>query len=264
MPSSLQLIARRLLPAALFSVALSALACGGGGSPAAPTTSTSTTTTTPSTTPSTPTTPTTPVTYAGTFAAVGYIGAFTMSGNLPAVRDSASLTPQTATLATTCTYRFSGAANTNSLSGTYDTAAQSFSCPSNVLNMTGEVQTDGTLRGGTKSSIGEGALAGGVSTSANPIKSYCGTFTSGNTGRISFTVVGTKIVGVGTDDSHAQLLSITGTLSGSTVTLTWPIGTSGSGTATGPLTVSATQTFIIGTWTTTLGEKGAWTVANGC
>jgi hypothetical protein len=215
------------------------------------------------------------VAYEGTFSGASYVGSFTITGDIPvAAAASALVAKPSATSTATCTYHFSGATATNTVSGTYDSATKTFSCANSAITIAATIQTDASVTGTTKVSQPNGTQQAGVAAAAPkdvsvaPIK-MCGTFTGGAGGQLTMVVTGDSVIGTAWDNGANDGTSVRGSFSKSTTIIraSGPIGPNGKdGTVTveGFMTDNILQTFAKGTWSNTLGEKGDWTVSKGC
>ena len=213
-------------------VALILSACGGsgGGNP---------------TSPSQPT----PATYSGAFATGTRSGTITLVAGSPA---TGSLNIAGSVVA--------------SLSGTYSASTSSFSMSGGGFTLAATVdannQLSGTLTGSTAGTTG--VVVGIAVASGKTNTTYCGTFSGTSAGTEDAVIVGSTVTALAVD-TNGQGSVITGTVSGSTVTLSWkPLlspGVYGVGTATGTISGST----ISGTWSASQGEKGTFTASSaGC
>jgi len=219
--------------------------------------------------------PTKSVAYEGTFAGAGYVGSFTIAGDIPtSVSTLTAVAHPTATSSATCTYHFSGTTATNTISGTYDSTTKTFSCTSAVITIAATIQTDASVTGTTKVAQPNGTQQSGVAAAAPkdvvvvPIH-MCGTFTGGAGGRLTMTITGDSVIGTAWDNGANDGTSVRGSFSKSTtiIRVSGPIGPNGKDgtvTAEGVLTDNILQTFAKGTWSNTLGERGDWVVSKGC
>ena len=150
----------------------------------------------------------------------------------------------------TGTHKLTGTAE--ALTGTYDDVTK-------ILALTGGGYT---LGGGYDPSSGRlegfftGPGNGGVfvtTESGSGDTAYCGTFTGSDDGTFSFVVSGTDLLGTAYSTSGGTPIPLDGTVSGSSITISNPLG--GSPLATG--TISGTSAS--GTWNDGQGNSGTWT-----
>lgn len=234
---------------ALFSC-LSLVACGGKGSPTGPS---PTTTTGPT---STPTTSTTTLTYAGIFAGPRLAGG--------RIQMSATVTASTASL-TSRPLAESSATGTLSmadgtivqLSGRYESTTKAFTLSGGPYAVSASVQGDAV----TGSYTGPGNSSGGVSAFTSgagktPVV-YCGTFDGPSQGRIKLTRLDSTISGYGTDAFGT--VAVSGTVTGSTVSMSFVPEPGHTGQVNGTLTGGQ----MSGTWSNTLKESGTWSAGSG-
>ncbi len=156
------------------------------------------------------------------------------------------------------------------LSGTFNPTAGTFVLTGGGYSLSASIdaqkQITGTLTGASGMAPGV-VTAMGVTSGANST-TYCGVFSGNATGKLHAVIMGSNALGLAVQDgmpSPENTIPLTGSVTGSTITLGWKLlitpGVYGTGTATGTVSGQA----ITGTWSNTAGEKGGWTAAStGC
>lgn len=251
-------IDRPIARAACITLVLAAAGCGGS--------STSTTPTSP-TTPTTPTTPTPPVTmttvaYSGSFASGLFTGAVTMTAQVPVTSASSLANIATIAASATGTAKFTGASTTTiNLTGTYDTVTGKFTLSTAGWTVEATV-VNGIASGTISTPAGAGSVAALQTTEANPVVNYCGTYSGTESGKFNVTVRNGLVSGVAAENGLPGGVTLAGTASGNSVTLSWSWteGSGGRGTAVG--TINGTS--IGGTWSNTDSQSGTWSGRAGC
>jgi len=227
-------------------------ACGGGSSGGVSTQ----TSPTPPPAATAPPVATTTVAYSGIFGSGMFTGTVTMSAAVPVSVTQASTVRPLATVAATGTARFSGQTQvTAMLTGTYDTATNHFALRSSGFTVDAVVADD-KVTGTIVTPAGNGGIAALRSTDDNPAARFCGTFSGTESGKFLVVIRGSSASGVAAQDGEPGAITLTGSASGSRVTLTWSWteGAGGSGTASGTINGET----IVGTWTNTDRQSGTW------
>ena len=180
-----------------------------------------------------------------------YRGIFSATDGITAFGGALVITIQSAAASGTLTP--SGQAGV-SLSGTFNTSTKAVSLSGGGHTLGGTINSSGELKGTYSGAGGDGTFATQRGTSSE-VQGFCGTFTGDATGTWNLSKRANSLVGAyASDDGDSGAL--TGTLSGSAISIT----VSGGGTATGTLT-SATQ--MTGTWAVG-GGAGSWTGHSPC
>jgi hypothetical protein len=176
------------------------------------------------------------ITIAGSAASARVVGGgiqFNVSGSRAVVPVSGCLYLHS----TTCT----------AITGTYNTVtkALTFASTSPVFTFTGtysSARVSGTFTGPGGSGV--------FVVHSGTVQVFCGTFTGDAAGVWNLVRHGNDVYGVAVDAGGTNSLQLTGTVSGTTINLTFTGGTA-SGTISG--------TSMGGMWQTALGDAGAWT-----
>jgi len=179
-----------------------------------------------------------------------YRGIFSATNSVTAFGGALVITIQAANATGTLTP--SGGAGV-SLSGTFNTSTKAVSVSGSGHTLTGTVGTGG-LNGTYSGPGGSGTFATQKGTSSE-VQQFCGTFTGDATGTWNLSKRANSLVGAFASDG-GDSGALTGTLSGSAISITG----AGGGSATGTLT-SATQ--MTGGWTAG-GGTGNWTGQSPC
>ncbi len=193
--------------------------------------------------------------------ATGSLGLLPRAGSLFAF--FTAVTPAyasaTASVNATATLVIQGGA-TIALTGTYDTGTHTLSISGGGYTFTG-TYSNGVLSGTFTNPTGGTGGFTGQSGSSGSVVAYCGTFTDiapvTTSGYWNITVNTTSNVvsgtGVDTHQSGARA-SITGTVSGSSLSGTFTEVSGGSGSGNWSMTISGTS--LTGTWTNAAGNHG--------
>jgi hypothetical protein len=158
------------------------------------------------------------------------------------------------------TIRIAGG-TTTSVTGTFNPATGAFTLTGGSITLAVTVDANSQVSGTITVSGASGSASGIVSTSTTSAVRYCGTYAGSTSGRLNVTVAGAVVIGVAAENGGPGGIVLTGTLSGTTVTIHWIPDPGELGTATG--TISATG-ISNGTWSSTEGESGTWTATAGC
>ncbi len=148
-----------------------------------------------------------------------------------------------------CLYLASAICTT--ITGTYNTTtkALNFTTTSPAFTFTG------AYSGGRISGTFTGAGGTGVFVvHSGAVQVFCGTYIGDAAGVWNLVKTGNSVFGVAVDVSGSPSLQLTGSVSGSTITLTYTGGTAGG-------TISGTS--MSGTWQTLAGDAGTWTGTTG-
>jgi hypothetical protein len=241
-------------------VALALVAAGCGGSSTSPTPTSPTAPTTPTT--PTPPVATTTVAYSGLFASGLFTGSVTMTAQVPVSSAGSLANIATLSASATGTAKFSGASNTTiNLTGTYDTVTGKFTL--STAGWTVQVTVvDGVASGTISTPVGAGSVAALQTTESNPVVNYCGSYSGTESGKFLVTIRNGLASGVAAENGLPGGVTLAGTASGNTVTLSWSWteGSGGRGTAIG--TINGTS--LSGTWTNTDNQSGTWSGNAGC
>lgn len=242
------LLSRAACAALLFAIP----GCGGGSSGAVSTP----TSPTPPPAVTAPPVATTTVAYSGIFGSGMFTGTVTMSAAVPVSVTQASTVRPLSTVAATGTARFSGQTQTTAmLTGTYDTTTGQFVLRSGGFTVDATVADD-KVTGTIVTPAGNGGIAALRSTDDNPPARFCGNYQGTESGKFLVVIRGSLASGVAAQDGEPGAITLTGSTSGSRVTLTWSWsdGGGGSGTANGTVTGET----VAGTWTNTDRQSGTW------
>lgn len=135
------------------------------------------------------------------------------------------------------------------ISGTYDPVTGDFSITGGSYALTG-TYSNGALQGScTKAGVTLAFVA--IDASSAAVAHYCGTYTGGDAGVLTFVVRGDAAY------AFASGAVLTGSVSGSAVTLSGPVSTTNTVNVTG--TVSSTAAS--GSWAATDGKSGTWSAS---
>ena len=251
-------IVRLMSRAACAAVFVSAAACGGASSP---------------TTPASPTTPTPPapappvatttVNYSGVFANGMFTGGLTLSAVVPVSMTANTTNGPLAVVSATGTAKFSGANTTPvSLSGTYDTTTGKFTLTSAGWMIDATVAANGVVSGTISTPAGAGSVTAQVTTQADPVVNYCGSYTGSEGGKFLVTIRAGLASGVAAQNGVAGGILLAGSVNGNSVTLTWSWVDDGVGSGRAVGTINGN--IISGTWENTEGNSGTWSGTAGC
>jgi len=222
----------RLFFAAGLAVFTAAVACGGS-------------TTAPSATP-TPTAATPSSTLQGVLASATQSGAFTVNvqGALSSLTSGAAM-PQ-GTLTTSGSITLSGGGGTSSLAGTLDTTTGVFTATGGDFTLTGTLK-DGRVTGNYAAPGGGAGKIAGIDATKNTATSICGTYTGGEDhGIFNVEISATgQLTGIAFSNK-GQSDSLSGQVTGTTLSLTTSEGVTATGTFDGS---KVSGTFPGGTFT---------------
>ncbi len=160
---------------------------------------------------------------------------------------------------------FKSASLTVSLTGTYDPSAHTFTVSGDgggaTYTFTGGVAASGIT--GSFTIVVGGATYPGTFTASpggsGAVTVYCGSYTGTSSGTWNLVVTGAFLSGIATTSSGN--IPLTGNVSGSTMSISFPSGPSVSGSASG--TISGTS--VTGTWQITgAGESGTFSGTTNC
>ena len=239
--SSVYSLPRTVCVAALFLTA----GCGGASTPTTPT---------PTPTP-TPPVQTTTVNYSGLFASGLFTGTVTMTAAIPNAL-TANTNGPLAIATASGTAKFSGASTTTvNLTGTFDTTTNKFTLTSAGWNIEATV-TNNRVTGTISTPAGAGSMAALVTTTANPVVSFCGNYTGTESGKFMVSTSNGFATGVAAENGLPGGVTLAGTVTGNTISVSWSWteGVGGQGLATG--TINGTN--VSGTWSNSDGQSGNW------
>ena len=228
---------------AILCVALATAACSKGlSSPAAPTN-------------------TTTLSFSGVFAGATEGGTFQLSAAVPVSSATFAaradvLFQSVATVAATGTLKIA-AGSTITLTGTYNPATKVFTMSGSSYSLTATVANNavaGTYTGpSTSGSVSALPAPPGVT-----VTSYCGTFAGTESGRWNVAMSAGVVTGAASTPEGSVQLS--GTLSGTAITMSWHPNDTDVGNTIGTLSGAS----ISGTWSTnTPGDHGTWNGSSG-
>jgi hypothetical protein len=144
-------------------------------------------------------------------------------------------------------------ASTHALSGTYNTGTKAVAAAGDGYTFGGVY--DGTSQmSGTMSGAASGTFVASKDDNSTAV-AFCGSYTGSDAGAWSFTVVGTSLAGSATSSGDGHVTSLSGTMSGNTITVALPGG--GGNLASG----TRTGNSVSGTWDNHSGSTGNWTGA---
>jgi hypothetical protein len=253
-------IARRVLLSAYAVLPCLLAACGGGSG-----TSTPTSPTPPPTVTAPPPVATTTVAYSGIFASGMFTGTLTLSAAVPVSVTPAGTSrvrPQAIATATG-TAKFAGATqSTVNLAGTFDTASNRFTLSGGAFSVDAVVSDD-TVTGTIMTPAGAGGLAALRSTESVPATRYCGTYRGSESGKFLVVIRGSSASGVAAQDGDPESITLRGSASGNSVTVSWSWTEDGGGRGEANGTISGSS--LSGTWGNTVGKTGTWSGSSaGC
>lgn len=225
-----------------------AAACGGssGSSPTSPTA------------PSTP--QTTTLTYSGTYqTAAGAFGSITLNAVISAATlaaDSGGVSTPKAVATATGTLKPGGSADSIPLTGTYDTTSKKFTVTGSGFAVSATVTTAGssdTVNGSVSSGGTQGTMVA-LPTSTGPIVTYCGNFSGDERGTLVITRQNNSLVALISEQGSVAEYSVTGTLNGTAVLMSWDYKAPDVGKTT--VTGTLNGTVMSGTWVANFVEPG--------
>jgi hypothetical protein len=146
-----------------------------------------------------------------------------------------------------------GSTTCTAVTGTYNTVTKvlSFTTTSPAFTFTG-TYSSGRVSGTFTGAGGSGSFV----VHSGTVQVFCGTFAGDASGVWNLVRHGNDVYGIAVDVGGTNSLQLTGTMSGTTINLTFTGGTA-SGTISG--------TSMSGMWTTLVGDAGTWTGStSGC
>lgn len=179
-----------------------------------------------------------------------YRGIFSATDGITAVGGALVITIQSATASGTLTPV--GLAGVP-LTGTYSSSTKAVNLSGGGHTLVGTVNSSGELKGAHHGTGGDGTFATQRGTSSE-VAQFCGTFAGDDTGTWNLSKRANSLVGAFASDG-GDSGSLTGTLSGSSISITFS-----GGTAAGTLT---SATAMNGTWTAGV-ASGTWTGNSPC
>jgi len=179
-----------------------------------------------------------------------YRGIFSATDGITAFGGALVITIQSTTASGTLTP--SGQSGV-SLSGTFNTSTKAVNLSGGGHTLGGTTNSSGELKGTYHGPGGDGTFATQKGTSSE-VQGFCGTFDGDDTGTWNLSKRANSLVGAYASDG-GDSGTLTGTLSGSSVSITFT-----GGTATGTLT---SATAMNGTWTAAP-SSGTWTGNSPC
>ena len=223
--------------------------CGGASSPTAPNPPA----------PPPPPAATTTVNYSGLFGSGMFTGAVTLTAVVPTAMTANTSNGPLAIATASGTAKFSGASTTTvNLTGTFDTTTNKFTLTAPGWSIEATV-TNNTVSGNISTPAGLGSMAALVTTEANPVVRYCGTYTGTEGGKFLIATSAGFASGVAAQNGEPGGITLAGTVNGNSISVSWSWN-GGSGLATGTINGQT----VGGSWSNTDGHSGSWSGSAGC